>query len=146
MVVVPCYARRSQSEKHSGEDCKPSGGLQIVTSLCPSALILGELAPKAYANRGTLIAMVEAAPSPLITLQADEDQSLSGCVLDAVSAVMVTPHTELPVLNDAIDPDALDAIFSGRGSNGQISFRYAGYPVSVHGDQVTVYEAGPSDQ
>ncbi|MDR9431077.1 MAG: HalOD1 output domain-containing protein [Natronomonas sp.] len=41
---------------------------------------------------------------------------------------------ELPPLYDAIDPDALDALVD-RMSNGTVSFAYAGYEVTVRGDE-----------
>jgi len=59
------------------------------------------------------------------------DQSLSMTVIDAVSAVSGTDPAELPPLYDAIDPDALDSLFTAQ-TEGRVSFEFAGMPVTVH--------------
>lgn len=65
----------------------------------------------------------------------DDDTPLSTAVTEAVRAGSETALTDLPPLYDAIDPDALNAMFSGRGTDGWVKFRYAGHVVTVHADR-----------
>lgn len=50
--------------------------------------------------------------------------------------------TDLPVLNDAVDPEALEDLLAGVDRDGRadvrISFRYCGYTVVVTADSVTL--------
>ncbi|MFB6224331.1 MAG: HalOD1 output domain-containing protein [Haloarcula sp.] len=70
-------------------------------------------------------------------------QSASLAIVEAVAAATETAPEELPQLTDAVDPDALDALFAGRQTNGRVTFQYAGYCVSVSADQtVTVDPSG----
>ena len=66
--------------------------------------------------------------------RAGRGKSASMTVVEAVGAAADTPVLELPPLFDAIDPDALDALFAGRPTNGVVTFRYAGYDVTVRAD------------
>lgn len=64
------------------------------------------------------------------------DVPLSTTVLSLVTAASGADVEELPALNDAVDPDALDALFGPRECgtvrpSGALSFRFAGYLVSV---------------
>lgn len=66
------------------------------------------------------------------------DATASEAVLAAVADRADADPADLPPLYDAIDPDALDALF-GEGRPGRVSFPYAGYEVTVVGrDRVTV--------
>jgi anti-sigma factor RsiW len=66
----------------------------------------------------------------------------SRAVVDAVAEVAGTTPTALPGLNDVVDPDALDALFAGDRTNGQVTFNYAGYRVTVDADRrVSVVES-----
>lgn len=59
----------------------------------------------------------------------------------AASVALDTPIEELPPLSEAINPDALAALFSSTpddSSNLTVTFTYAGLHVSVHSD-TTVY-------
>ena len=56
-------------------------------------------------------------------------------VIDTISSATGTDPCELPPLSDAIDPDALNALFSDRTTNGWVRFRYAGYDVTVGSDR-----------
>ncbi|RQG87779.1 hypothetical protein EA462_12965 [Natrarchaeobius halalkaliphilus] len=55
-------------------------------------------------------------------------------VVQRVATATDRPATQLPPLYDAIDPEALDAVFRS-GSTGSseiaIEFRYAGYRVTI---------------
>lgn len=67
------------------------------------------------------------------------DVPLSTTVLSLVTAASKTDIEDLPALNDAIDPDALDALFAPREcgtprSPGAISFRFDEFLVGVDPD------------
>lgn len=67
----------------------------------------------------------------------------SRAVVDAVAEAAGTAPTSLPSLNGVVDPDALDALFSGDRTSGEVSFPYAGYRITVTADQrVTVVDPG----
>lgn len=68
---------------------------------------------------------------------------LSEAVLSAVAAQSDTDELALAPLNDAIDPDALDALFEGKRTSGgeTIAFEYAGSLVECASDgSVDVYD------
>lgn len=74
------------------------------------------------------------------------DESVSEAVVWATAnrsdRSLVDDGNMLPPLYEAIDPDALDALFSASGADPTIEFLYAGYRVTVDGArQVTVAEA-----
>lgn len=67
-------------------------------------------------------------------------------VVEAVGAAANATVEQLPILYDVIDPDALDALFEsatedGDGFDGELSFSYAGYRVTVGSRAVTVRPA-----
>lgn len=68
----------------------------------------------------------------------------SETVVRTVAAVTGTSPTALPPLYHAIDPDALDAIFSSpRGAGGRVgrtTFQYAGCAVTVASDDDVLVE------
>ncbi|MDT3433390.1 HalOD1 output domain-containing protein [Haloarcula sp. 1CSR25-25] len=73
----------------------------------------------------------------------EPDESVVMAVIQAVSDTTETMPEELPSLADVVDPDALEALFAGRQTSVEVSFRYAGQSVTVAGDRtVTV---APSD-
>lgn len=59
-------------------------------------------------------------------------------VLEAVAAVRETEPTQLAPLDEYVEPDALDAVFtptrSTPGTHGSLSFGYEGLLVVVHSD------------
>jgi hypothetical protein len=59
-------------------------------------------------------------------------------VVAAIATAAGTDPLDLPPLNDAVDADALNAIFADtRGSDqrsGSVAFEYSGYEVTVDGD------------
>ena len=63
-------------------------------------------------------------------------KSLSTVVIEAVAEEMDTEPEELPVpLYEAIEPDALDALFgSQNSSDGVVMFSYCDYEVTVTAD------------
>lgn len=67
-------------------------------------------------------------------------------VVEAVSAAANATVEQLPILYDVIDPDALDALFEsatgdGDGFDGELSFNYGGFRVTVSSRAVTVRPA-----
>lgn len=62
-------------------------------------------------------------------------ESLSHAVVEAVADAEGTDPLELEPLYETVDPDALDALFSGIDGEpigeGEVSFTYHGYEVSV---------------
>ncbi|MEF8829655.1 MAG: HalOD1 output domain-containing protein [Haloarcula sp.] len=73
----------------------------------------------------------------------EPDESLSLAVVKAVSDTIETVPEELPPLADAVDPDALEALFADRQTTGRVSFLYAGRSVTVAADRtVTVAPSG----
>lgn len=63
------------------------------------------------------------------------ETALSTAIVEAVSTASDTPIRELPVLYDAIDPDALCSLFFDRETSGYVTFQYAGHVVTVHADR-----------
>ena len=69
----------------------------------------------------------------------EPDESPSEAVVMAVAALTNTDPTELKPLYDAVDPDALDALFRHaasreRHTNHRVSFLYHGFDVRVRSD------------
>lgn len=62
------------------------------------------------------------------------EETVSTAIVEAVSASTDTPVSELPVLSEVVDPDALNALFSGRRASGRVQFRYSEHAVTVHAD------------
>lgn len=63
------------------------------------------------------------------------DRRPSMAVVSAVADLAGVPPHGLPVpLNDAVDADALDALFRDSTVDGRVSFRYDGYRVIVRSD------------
>lgn len=60
--------------------------------------------------------------------------TVSLAVIESVSTATDTPTHELPPLHDAIDPDALNALFDARTTRGSVRFQYADCMVTVHAD------------
>lgn len=58
-------------------------------------------------------------------------------------AVDVDPLALDPPLYEAIDPDALDRLFSERDTEGQVEFVMAGCQISVRTDDVVVVTPPP---
>lgn len=77
---------------------------------------------------------VRMAPSASDSPLAAREESASLAVVEAVAAADDASVLELPPLFDAVDPDALNAVFVDRGANGYAQFRYAGHVVTVRAD------------
>lgn len=61
-------------------------------------------------------------------------------VLETVEAATGRSIKTLPTLSDSIDPESLELLFDGGSTDLVVSFRYAGYRVTVHGDGWVVAE------
>lgn len=70
------------------------------------------------------------------TSAAEGEKSVSLAVVEAVSAAVETPPLELPPLGRAIDPDALNLLFTNSRQGSQVEFRYAGCVVTVRADRM----------
>ena len=80
--------------------------------------------------------------------QVDRTRKPSQRVIEAVAdAEGIDPVDLDPVLNDAIDPGALDVLFSGEnGGFRRAQFRYHGYDITVdRKGEVTLEEVDASD-
>lgn len=80
------------------------------------------------------------------TYQPAPDESVSEAVVQAAANYsgrsLVAGGNMLPPLYDAVDPDALDALFGSSGAASTVQFRYAGYRVTVDGARrVTLTDA-----
>lgn len=83
----------------------------------------------------------DSAPSPLVSTTASADESVTMAVVIAMGAVQDTPPTELPPLYEAVNPDALETLFSRQAGPGRVTFRYCEHVVSVDADgQIEIYE------
>jgi hypothetical protein len=70
-----------------------------------------------------------------------EDVPPSVAVVEALSDSTGRDSTDLPTLNDSIDPDALDALCSDSTNDREavtVTFAYAGHTVTVLGDGTVV--------
>lgn len=63
----------------------------------------------------------------------EERSSVSERVIEKVATASSTDPMELPALWDAIEPDALDKLVGGM-ADGEVSFAYAGFEVTVTSD------------
>lgn len=69
------------------------------------------------------------------------DRRPSEAVVAAVSAVTGLSPLEVDILNEAVDPDALNALVGTRDENDApltVAFEYSGYHVTVSSDRVQV--------
>lgn len=84
------------------------------------------------------ISVASESPSP-----ADRSESLSQVVVEAVASAEGVDPLDLEVpLYEAVDPDALDALFqSGTTVEGRVEFEYYGYEVAVTGDGCVTLDA-----
>ncbi|MFC6614693.1 HalOD1 output domain-containing protein [Halopenitus salinus] len=61
------------------------------------------------------------------------NRSVSERVIRRVAETTDRDVLDLPVLYDAVDPDALNAVVESM-SDGEVAFQYAGHEVTVDGD------------
>ena len=87
--------------------------------------------------RGTSRATSDSAPTAELvhTDEWDDETAPVSAVVTAVAAAAGTDPVDLPPLYDAIDPDALNALYTGRSGSDSVRarFRYADYTVIVEG-------------
>lgn len=77
--------------------------------------------------------------------------SISEELIKAVATLNDADPTELALLSDFVDPEALDALFGPRAAagpretNGHVLFKYDAYHVKVDSSgQITVHHSAPS--
>lgn len=68
---------------------------------------------------------------------------VSTAVIEAISSLSGRSALDLPPMYSTIDPDALDALFEDRLTDGNVTFRYADHLVTVHADRTI--EIAPLD-
>ena len=66
-------------------------------------------------------------------------------VIDAVASATRTDPLTMDPLYEAIDPDALDDLFTGAAVGGHVHFEYAGHEVTVHADGSVVVDGQTPD-
>ncbi|WP_458206687.1 HalOD1 output domain-containing protein [Haladaptatus sp. NG-SE-30] len=81
--------------------------------------------------------------SVLVETDIEASERVSDAVVEAVAEAASRDPLDLQPLYDAIDPDALDALWSERRLQGDddlpyISFEYTGYEVEVRQNQTVV--------
>ncbi|MDS0300448.1 hypothetical protein NDI76_17000 [Halogeometricum sp. S1BR25-6] len=64
----------------------------------------------------------------------EHSELVSTNVVLSIAAIEGVEPTGLPPLGAAVDPDALDDLIGEGEMCGSISFRYAGYEVTIHSD------------
>ncbi len=67
-------------------------------------------------------------------------------VIDAVADKKGVDATDLPPLDQSIDPDALERLFDRDNASGMVSFEYAGTTVRVFDNGVVVVNEWPERQ
>jgi hypothetical protein len=86
---------------------------------------------------------------PATTQSTVNSPVLSRQVVMAVANATDCSQDELPPLNEAIDPEALDRLFAStlgqkRRTDGRVVFEYAGFEIDVHSsDGITVRPVEP---
>lgn len=84
---------------------------------------------------------------PIVRTTVSDGETLSVVVCDLMSRVTDTPIRELPPLATAIDPDALDAVFDGKTTEGSVAFQYADHDLVVRSNgDVEVYPVGTATE
>lgn len=73
-------------------------------------------------------------PVPLASTTVSEGESVATTVTLAMESVRRVDAAELPSIHDAVDTDALDALFRGSARTGQVSFPYCDHLVVVEGN------------
>lgn len=65
------------------------------------------------------------------TYHADDDETLSEAIINALSAVRNNTARNAQPLYESIDPEAVDNLFSGRSTRWRIAFDHAGYRITA---------------
>lgn len=82
-------------------------------------------------------------PLDTLELTVEPEESVTATVVRGMSEVTATPAEELQPLYRAIEPDALNALYSSFDEKGTIAFSYNGYDVTVtHNDTVMLQPLG----
>lgn len=74
------------------------------------------------------------------TSRIGDEEHASEAVLRTVAAVSDRPLLDLPPLQEVVDMDALDQLFTSSAALDSIQFSYEGYEITVEQDQVHLSE------
>lgn len=80
-------------------------------------------------------------PPPIVSTETEWDGSVSVDIVNAVAAVSDVSPAELPTLNEVIDADAIEYLFSNAVDDILLRFQYAGFVVTINGDSVNIHES-----
>lgn len=69
----------------------------------------------------------------------DTEQTAVVAVVEAIAAVTGESSSDLDLLAETIDPDALDQIFKDDEGDVRVEFTYSGYRVVVTGSHVEIH-------
>lgn len=61
-------------------------------------------------------------------------EPLTTTIVTAVAEARDVSPLDLPPVASVVDPDALEGLFRGRETNGEVTFTYAGHRVTVTAD------------
>ncbi|QLG26902.1 hypothetical protein HUG10_04805 [Halorarum halophilum] len=78
--------------------------------------------------------VADSRPVPLASTTVYEGETVATTVTFAMGSVRGVDAAELPPIHDAVDTDALDALFQGSARTGQVSFPYCDHLVVVDGN------------
>lgn len=79
-------------------------------------------------------------PDVALKQPVESDETICESIFTAVAIAEDRPVTELDPLGEAVDPDALNALFPPglRDEGRELTFRYAGYTVVVTDEEVVL--------
>ncbi|QCC60255.1 hypothetical protein NP511_18030 [Natrinema thermotolerans] len=78
----------------------------------------------------------------MIQSQRVDASTLNEEIINSVAVLENSDPVELPPLFDAVDPDALEAIFA-KGRSGSVTFSYAGYTITIEFDETPTITVEP---
>lgn len=97
-------------------------------------------------EKGARRDVAESVNQPAVVYERERDQTTTRAVVEALSIALDVPETELPPIYDAVDPDALDALFRPNDAlappdgDGHVIFEYETRCVRVESDgRILVY-------
>lgn len=83
----------------------------------------------------------EECSEPLLRHALDAEEVPSRAVYSVIATLEDCSPLDLTPLGEAIDPDALDALFADGGASNEYSFSYCGYSVTVTSNEVRVMDS-----
>lgn len=85
-----------------------------------------------------------------LDLERDQQSSLATTIVLAIATISSTDPAELPVLNDVINPEALDAFFTVESDGdvaepNRVGFTYSAYQINVYSNGQVVIRSPDSE-